>query len=419
MQRTKVDIRKDLVRGSLIGGAAGDALGYAVEFNSYQDICARYGKSGIRSYELHNGLALISDDTQMSLFTANGILSEQTRFYMRGIRHSPEHSVKNAYKDWYYTQTLSFKSVMEQEREQRLFRFTWLSAIPELYACRAPGNTCLTAIKDLIERRTPQNHSKGCGGVMRIAPWPLFCACNCFGSFAEEEDIDIVGGKIAYLTHKHPLGWIPAVLLTHIIYRIVHQCKFEEIDKASFIMEFISIVKDSLQELPKLVPGESFFDETGDIKKPIGELFPKEVTQQIKLIERALCLAENNLSDIDNIKNLGEGWVGEEALTIAIYAVARHIDSFEDALVAAVNHDGDSDSTGAVAGNIMGAIVGYEHIPQKFKEHLELHDLILSMADDLHQGCIIDEYNTDETPAQRQWYDRYCKMKASSTQLNP
>ena len=67
--------------------------------------------------------------------------------------------------------------------------------------------------------------------------------------------------------------------------------------------------------------------------------------------------------------------------------MARHIDSFEDTLIAAVNHDGDSDSTGAVAGNIIGAVVGYDAIPDKYKKDLELHDVILAIADDLHQGC--------------------------------
>ena len=59
---------------------------------------------------------------------------------------------------------------------------------------------------------------------------------------------------------------------------------------------------------------------------------------------------------------------------------------FEEAMIAAVNHGGDSDSTGAVTGNILGAAIGYEAIPQFFKDDLELHDVILHMADDLYRG---------------------------------
>lgn len=124
-----------------------------------------------------------------------------------------------------------------------------------------------------------------------------------------------------------------------------------------------------------------------------------------------LLIEEPKGNDEENIRKLGEGWVAEETLAIAIYAVGRHLDSFEDTLIAAVNHDGDSDSTGAVAGNIIGAIVGYDAIPDKFKKDLELHDVILAIADDLYQGCIISEDDEMGMPEKRQWYERYCMMK--------
>ena len=39
---------QDRIRGSLIGGAIGDALGYPVEFiYSYEEIQKRYGERGI------------------------------------------------------------------------------------------------------------------------------------------------------------------------------------------------------------------------------------------------------------------------------------------------------------------------------------------------------------------------------------
>ena len=147
-----------------------------------------------------------------------------------------------------------------------------------------------------------------------------------------------------------------------------------------------------------------------DQEKSINEVFHNDIERQRELIERSLTLAENELKDVENISRLGEGWVGEEALAIAVYAVARHIDSFEDVLIAAVNHDGDSDSTGAIAGNIIGAIVGYNAIPDKFKKNLELHDVILAIADDLYQGCVINGEDEMNEPKKRQWYERYCMM---------
>ena len=41
---------RDRFRGCLIGGAAGDALGYAVEFLREGQIFRRYGERGITEY---------------------------------------------------------------------------------------------------------------------------------------------------------------------------------------------------------------------------------------------------------------------------------------------------------------------------------------------------------------------------------
>ena len=153
-----MDIKLNLVRGSLIGGAAGDALGYAVEFDRYSEIISKYGQPGITEYELVNGVAEISDDTQMTLFTANGMLMGLTRWYIRGIGCAPEYYVDSAYQDWYDTQTKSYESVMSQDDKHCTNRHTWLSALPELYASRAPGNTCLMAIKEMKAGRIPQSH---------------------------------------------------------------------------------------------------------------------------------------------------------------------------------------------------------------------------------------------------------------------
>lgn len=392
--------KQDLVRGSLIGGAAGDALGYPVEFKSYQSIINQFGEPGITAYELKRGVARISDDTQMTLFTANGLLTGITRRHMRGIRVNPHHYVSAAYEDWFKTQTKLYETQNDSHGNPLESRHSWLVGIPQLYVRRAPGMTCLTALEELSNGHTPHNESKGCGGLMRGAAWPLFCACHDNRYPMSQEEIDVAGGEIARLTHKHPLGWMPSMLLAHIIYRLVKQPG----------SDFVSVVKEALQFLPKLKVMDPISPITWDKTSPIIDVFPNEVAQLTNIVERALHLAQNDKTDVENIYQLGEGWVAEQTIAISIYAVARHIDNFEDTLIAAVNHDGDSDSTGAVAGNIIGAIVGYEAIPEKFKSDLELRDVILTMANDLHQGCIISEHDPIDTPEKQQWFQRYCNM---------
>ena len=95
---------QDKFRGCLIGGAAGDALGYAVEFMGEERIFARYGEKGITAYELRDGVAQISDDTQMTLFTAAGLLAGTTRGRMRGIMGPYREYIRLSYLDWLKTQ---------------------------------------------------------------------------------------------------------------------------------------------------------------------------------------------------------------------------------------------------------------------------------------------------------------------------
>lgn len=90
------------------------------------------------------------------------------------------------------------------------------------------------------------------------------------------------------------------------------------------------------------------------------ELFAgdEHLPELIEIIDRAVMLAEGDLEDdLDNIHQLGQGGVAEETLAIALYCALRHQDDFSAGIIAAVNHSGDSDSTGAVAGNILGAAI--------------------------------------------------------------
>ena len=382
---------RDRIRGSLMAGAAGDALGYAVEFMSRGSILAKYGLRGIAKFNLtREGKALISDDTQMTLFTACGMLMGVTRGYMRGIGGRPEKYVDKAYLDWYYTQTgkNSRPSV------------TWLRDLPELAHRRAPGNTCLSACESLFQGKEVHNNSKGCGGIMRVAPMALLMA----GYWARGKcpyhvfEMDEAGAEVAAVTHKHPLAFLPAAMLTHLIFRVI------SMEEAEVKARITNIALETIEALGYIYKGE--YEEH------------KRILTNLTLT--ALSLAANDKSDADNIRLLGEGWTGEEAWAIALYCAVRHIDSIEEALIAAVNHDGDSDSTGAICGNIMGAIYGYEAIkrmnlfcPQghDFEQTLELSNIILALADDLYTSCIIDEYAPIDTPEKHQWYMRYCEME--------
>ncbi len=335
----------DIFRGCIVGGAAGDALGYPVEFISCQAIQKRYGDKGITEYsvDIRSGKALISDDTQMTLFTAAGLL------VCRAHGGDMSRYAASAYQDWLATQCMSYSP------ELRPDGVSWLLDVPELYSRRAPGSTCISALEQRKKGADEVlNSSKGCGGVMRIAPVALAC-------FAEGESIgfaDEAAAEIAAITHGHPLGYISAAALTHIIYRI---CEGKSISAA---------VMDSVDA--------------------IEARYSNDAEELVRLMYFAVELAENGQDDISNINELGEGWVAEEALAIAVYCALKYENDFSGGITAAVNHSGDSDSTGAITGNILGAYIGFDGIDEKWKNDLELYKVILEIADDLC-GCSDDE----------------------------
>ena len=388
LERVKeTEVNLDRIRGSLVGGAIGDALGYAVEFLQEDQIFRKYGSEGITEYDLVNGKALISDDTQMTLFTANGILVGDTRLSMRGIGGDPKAYVPNAYLDWLKTQESDINSVNHHERYTEKGGYSWLLDVPELYVRRAPGNTCLSALETRAKEgyvnsfiNSPINRSKGCGGIMRIAPLALKYRSgeNFYGDI---EQIDMEAAELSAITHSHSLGYMPSAVVSHIISRIL--CSYDEMSLKDMVLE----ARDSVSKL-----------FAGDKNLPV----------LVDIINRAVRLSEEaDADDLDNIHALGEGWVAEETLGIALYCALKYQNDFSKAMITAVNHKGDSDSTGAVTGNILGALVGYTAIDSKWKKNLELLDVILEVADDLCHGCQMSEYSHYQDPA---WITKYMHM---------
>ena len=359
---TVLNGNKDKILGCIIGGAVGDALGYPVEFENEESIFHTYGDDGITEYELdpETNKALISDDTQMTLFTANGLLAGESSGKMWRTHWKPRNAVASAYRDWLATQKYASHGITPEEDEIDN-NTCWLCYVPELYAWRAPGHTCLTALEkrgseiDKIDDfiASPINESKGCGGVMRVAPLALKFHGNVRWLAAE-------AAQIAAITHSHSLGYIPAAMLVYIINRIAYP------EKELTLSEIIT-----------------------EARNAIGDMYSEDenIGYFLELIDRAIELADNNETDLDNIHQLGQGWVGEEALAISIYCSLKYTEDFSKAITVAVNHNGDSDSTGAITGNIVGAWVGFDRIEEKWKADLELYDVIMELANDLYEGC--------------------------------
>ena len=178
-------------KGCLTGGAIGDALGWPVEFKRWEGIQSKFGKDGIQDFILNKkGVAEVTDDTQMSMFTADGIIKGALK---KGtLKDMPDMSkVFESYKLWYQTQ---IGSKLQKGKG-------WIPEITDLYIKRAPGNTCMSALSSEIagSMRSPLNNSSGCGGVMRTAPAGLL--------YNDDPELAFrVGAECAAITHGHPDG---------------------------------------------------------------------------------------------------------------------------------------------------------------------------------------------------------------------
>lgn len=326
------------IRGCLLAGACGDALGYPVEFISGADIRKQYGDAGVRELSSFGSAAEISDDTQMTMFTAEGML------YALRHRADVTECVYQSYLDWLSTQ-------MPSKQPGRYSQESLSLREPALRQWRAPGNTCLSALGSgrMGTIAEPLNQSKGCGGVMRAAPAGML---RLMDTPDPEDAYAMQGAAFAAITHGHPLGWLPGAMLAD----MVHQCLREE------AASLADIARKSLYRLHRLWSDNAYWQDFDTLMK------------------KAMGLSVLNLPDEEAIGQLGEGWVGEEALAIALYCCLRHPDSMEDCLCAAVTHGGDSDSTGAIAGNLLGAYRGAEAIPARWLDRLEARVLIGVMA---------------------------------------
>ncbi|MFF7259037.1 ADP-ribosylglycohydrolase family protein [Streptomyces sp. NPDC008159] len=329
------------VRGCLLGGAVGDALGYPVEFASLAVIRSTYGDRGVTGLvpDVDGAVGRVSDDTQMTLFTVEGLRQAHERARRKGIDGAWPQLVREAYGRWLDTQR-------QPGPDPRVT--SGLAALPWLYARRAPGNACLSGLAQVhhpdpatpLGRPGPVNpDSKGCGTVMRSAPFGL--ARVPAGAAFD------MAARCARMTHGHPTGGYAAGALAAIVAHLVADESLE------------GAVLRTLRLLSRH-PGH---EETSTA------------------LNRALDLAAEGAPTAEKVESLGQGWVAEEALAMGVYcALATH--SVSEALLLAVNHSGDSDSTGSICGNLLGAHYGDHGLPHDWLAATEGRADITVLADD-------------------------------------
>ena len=281
----------DRFRGCLLAGAIGDALGGPIEFASLAGIRQEYGDR-IELSELSE--ARFTDDTQMTLFTAEGLIRANIRGRLRGIT-TVAGVTHRAYLRWLHTQGVSWADAAGGHVPGSAQPDGWLVTNRVLHRRAAPGNTCLSALHSGV-MGTPAdriNNSKGCGGVMRSAPVGLF--------FDDATRAFEIGCEIAAITHGHPSGYLTAGALAAMVSRLL---------AGDAMRDAVAVGRD-------LAAADSDGGET------------------VRALDAAVALADSGTPEPEALEKLGGGWVGEEALAIAV-ACALTAEDLPSALSAAV-----------------------------------------------------------------------------------
>lgn len=341
-------VHRARVRGCLLGGAVGDALGYPVEFSSLDRIRSTHGRHGLIGLVpgADGAVGLVSDDTQMTLFTVEALIQVRAWEWRHGGDGSYALLLRWAYERWLETQTRQGPeqaSLAEGSPRGTLIDEAWL------YSRRAPGNACLSGAarryapepwSEIDGTPGPVNpESKGCGTVMRSAP---------FGLRHPAQQAFAMAARGAQITHGHPTGYYAAGALAAIV--------------------------------AHLVAGESL---EGAVLRTLRLLARHPGHQETTAaLEQALDLAAGGMPTAQKLETLGAGWVAEEALAIAVYCALVE-PGVERALLLSVNHSGDSDSTGSLCGNLLGALHGDVGLPHEWVQQIEGRAVIAALADDL------------------------------------
>ncbi|PNG96577.1 ADP-ribosylglycohydrolase family protein [Streptomyces malaysiensis] len=359
------------IRGCLLGGAIGDALGNPIEFLSLGAIRETHGGEGVTTLVPDGGgvAGLVTDDTQMTLFTVEGLIRAHVKSSSEGVEGSETAAVRHAYLRWLDTQ--NHPAPPPAQGTGDLVRTGWLRTQPWLYARRAPGNACLSGLteKHVPAPRAPLDGtpgpvnpgSKGCGTVMRSAPFGL--------TGLDPRDSFELAARCAQITHGHPTGYCAAGALAAMI---------------ACLLDGESLEGATLRALELLARYPRHEETTAALRKAVD-------------------LAAEGDPTPEKAEWLGGGWVAEEALAIAVYSALAHTPAqrahygpggeisydpaprrtpVQAALLLSVNHSGDSDSTGSICGNLLGAHHGDLRLPPSWLARIEGRGTIAELADD-------------------------------------
>lgn len=349
-KQTSVTLQQRFI-GCLIGGAMGDAMGFEVKAMTLEQIKRAFGKSGITKMtpsKITKNMR-ISDETQLTLFTLHGIMWGDFLGGKSGISNYTTY-VFYAYQQWLYTQMSTIASVDYQwilDNERNNFPCEFLD-IKELFKKRSPSKVLINTLMTSAEMNYGKiinriNDNKNADSIRTSAAGLYF--------YTDPERAFRMGADFGGITHSHPTGYLAAGCFSSII---------------SFILAGETIEQAVLDTL-KQVKNYDGFEEC------------------FKAMDDALGLLDEETKPMDAVALLGDGKTAESALAIGIYCACCHSINPENAILLAVNQDGNSDACGHICGSLVGAYKGINALPEKWNKQLQFSQLITKKAKELYK----------------------------------
>lgn len=302
--------------GTLLGLALGDALGYEVEFLSLAAIRARFGPEGIQEPVLHDGVARVSDDTQLSLAVAQGLLAAGRE----ATCDSSAPHVAAALVAW---------------------------ALHPPGGHRAPGGACLAGCSQLAAgtpwEQAGHPEAGGCGSVMRSAPYAL--------RFWQDKATALeCATRHSRMTHGHPLALAACAAL---VAGTWHALRDEPLDAMARHMVEAAAPHDA-------ATARMLEEDLADAQAVARDPARRAATTG-RVLERR------------------RGWAGHEAISAALYCAIAGRD-VADVLRLGANSPGDSDSIACIAGALAGARAGSDALPARWVQAVEHRDTLRATA---------------------------------------
>ena len=333
-------------QGCLLGLAVGDALGFTVDGQTLEEICADYGPNGLLGYDLANGCADVTSYTQLAAFVGNGLLL----------------SVSRGKKEYLPYIILSLR---EWARNQQFHRdpeksYCWVAKPKVLRLHNNRDARMLDALRaeTLGTVDAPINRNAGPG---------VLAPAVALGMFYDPRRMDMdrlteLAVQTAALTHGGPEAILSAAVLSRCI-------------------------ADCLNEPEKSFP-DIFTDAVQAMQDRYQETFPTHTELLAARIRQAVCLSQDtSLSVRGSMERLACN-SAPSCLAGAMYACLTSHGDFDTAVITAVNHSGLSAAVGAVTGALKGARVGMDALPEFYLESLSPASVLSELASDLAQGSL-------------------------------